>query len=75
MEEHNLGPNGGLVFCMESLLVNFDWLEEKLSELDTHYVIFDCPGQVYRTVHSIISFQTDEIIRWNYTRTIHVCKI
>ncbi len=46
MEEHNLGPNGGLVFCMESLLVNFEWLEEKLTQLDTHYIIFDCPGQV-----------------------------
>ncbi len=52
MEEHNLGPNGGLVFCMESLLVNFDWLEEKLIELDTHYIIFDCPGQVLQ-----VSFQ------------------
>jgi len=28
MEEMDLGPNGGLVFCMEYLCENFYWLEE-----------------------------------------------
>ena len=46
MEEHKLGPNGGLMYCMEVLLENIAWLEEKLQELDTNYIIFDCPGQV-----------------------------
>jgi hypothetical protein len=46
MEEHKLGPNGGLMYCMEFLLENIEWLEERLRELDTNYVIFDCPGQV-----------------------------
>ena len=46
MEEFELGPNGGLVYCMEYLLENFSWLENKLKLLDTQYVIFDCPGQV-----------------------------
>lgn len=30
MEELNLGPNGGLVYCMEYLLDNLDWLIEKI---------------------------------------------
>lgn len=30
MEECELGPNGGLMFCMEYLLENFDWLESAL---------------------------------------------
>ena len=46
MEEYQLGPNGGLIYCMEYLLANIEWLEEKLSALQSHYVIFDCPGQV-----------------------------
>ena len=30
MEEFGLGPNGGLVYCMEYLLHNIDWLKEEL---------------------------------------------
>lgn len=37
MEEHSLGPNGALLFCMETLEVNFD---------PNSYFIFDFPGQV-----------------------------
>jgi GTPase SAR1 family protein len=48
METEKLGPNGGLVFCMEALLANMDWLKRKIEELpdDVNYVIFDFPGQV-----------------------------
>ncbi|KAK7443249.1 hypothetical protein VKT23_015845 [Stygiomarasmius scandens] len=47
MEEHGLGPNGGMLYCMEYLEANFDWLEEKLKELGPEaYVLFDLPGQV-----------------------------
>ena len=28
MEELNLGPNGALVYCMEYLMENFEWLNE-----------------------------------------------
>jgi hypothetical protein len=31
MTEHELGPNGGLIFCMEYLEKNLDWLLEKLT--------------------------------------------
>ena len=29
-EELHLGPNGGLVFCMEYLTENFEWLHENM---------------------------------------------
>lgn len=45
MEEMELGPNGGLVFCMEYLYENFNWLEDELQKLyETDYILFDCPG-------------------------------
>lgn len=54
MEKHDLGPNGGLVFCMEMLRENLQWLIDEIDricyaadEADAYtYVIIDCPGQV-----------------------------
>ncbi|XP_071737194.1 GPN-loop GTPase QQT1-like [Rutidosis leptorrhynchoides] len=47
MNEHSLGPNGGLVYCMDYLEKNIDWLESKLKPLlKDHYFLFDFPGQV-----------------------------
>ncbi|XP_066372914.1 GPN-loop GTPase QQT1-like [Miscanthus floridulus] len=47
MAEHSLGPNGGLVYCMDYLEKNIEWLEEKLKPLiENHYLLFDFPGQV-----------------------------
>ena len=34
MQEHGLGPNGGMLYCMEYLEANCDWLEDQLKELD-----------------------------------------
>lgn len=38
MEEFDLGPNGGLVYCMEFLQTNIDWLVEKLNEKQSIFV-------------------------------------
>lgn len=47
MEEMELGPNGGLIFCMEYLIDNVDWLADELEQLGNEaYVLFDCPGQI-----------------------------
>ncbi|KAI0057993.1 cytoplasmic protein [Artomyces pyxidatus] len=47
MTEHGLGPNGGMLYCMEYLEANYDWLEDRLKELGKDaYVLFDLPGQV-----------------------------
>lgn len=48
MAELKYGPNGALVYCMEYLVANMDWLEEELeSYTEDDYIIFDCPGMVY----------------------------
>ncbi|THH26377.1 hypothetical protein EUX98_g7810 [Antrodiella citrinella] len=47
MSEHGLGPNGAMLYCMEYLEANYDWLEARLMELGPEsYVLFDLPGQV-----------------------------
>jgi len=46
MEEFSLGPNGGIVFCMEYLLENIDWLMQRIESLSLFYILFDMPGQV-----------------------------
>lgn len=48
MEELSLGPNGGLLYCMEYLEENLEeWLGEELAAYgDDDYLIFDCPGQI-----------------------------
>ncbi|KAK9716220.1 hypothetical protein RND81_06G219100 [Saponaria officinalis] len=48
MDELGLGPNGGLIYCMEELEDNMDdWLTDKLDDfLDDDYLVFDCPGQI-----------------------------
>lgn len=50
MDQYGLGPNGGTVFCMESLLENVSWLVEEIMKFPDHYLIFDCPGQVIITI-------------------------
>ena len=32
MTEYDLGPNGGLLFCIEFLLKNLEWLYSRLDE-------------------------------------------
>ncbi|KNB41481.1 hypothetical protein JH06_5129 [Blastocystis sp. subtype 4] len=47
-----LGPNGGLVFCIEYLRENMEWLEDELSQFDEDgYFVFDCPGQIELFTH------------------------
>lgn len=51
MDHLQLGPNGALIYCMEYLEENFDWLLDKLKALPQNYIIFDCPGQVELYTH------------------------
>ena len=52
MEELGLGPNGGLIYCMEYLLENLDWLLDQLSQFgDEEYLMLDCPGQIELYTH------------------------
>ena len=36
-------------FASRYLVQNFDWLEEKLGDVDDDYILFDCPGIKYYT--------------------------
>uniref|UniRef100_T1JFR6 GPN-loop GTPase 2 n=1 Tax=Strigamia maritima TaxID=126957 RepID=T1JFR6_STRMM len=51
MESTDLGPNGALIYCVEFLEANFEWLESRLKQLKGHYFLFDCPGQVELYTH------------------------
>ncbi|XWS21297.1 hypothetical protein CRYUN_Cryun30bG0043500 [Craigia yunnanensis] len=43
MTEHSLGPNGGLVYCMDYLAKNTDWLQSELEPLlkEEFKLVFD----------------------------------
>ena len=54
VEQHlNLGPNGSLIYCLEYLSENMQWLRMKLNNLcsSNTYLIFDCPGQIELYIH------------------------
>lgn len=66
-EELNFGPNGGLVFCMEYMAQNFDWLHEQLGDVDGDYIIFDCPGQIELYSHLPVMKQLVEALQsWDF---------
>jgi GTPase SAR1 family protein len=54
MEELQYGPNGGLMFCLEYLLDNIEWLTSDLGEYQDEFLIVDCPGQIELYTHSDI---------------------
>ena len=68
MEEHGLGPNGGMLYCMEYLDENFDWLEERLRELGPEaYVLFDLPGQVeLSTNHESVKRIVEKLVKLGF---------
>lgn len=51
MTDDKLGPNGGVLYALEELENNFEWLEKSLKELENEYILFDCPGQVELYTH------------------------
>lgn len=74
MEDEDLqfGPNGALVFCIEYLLENSDWLRDKLGEHEDDYVLFDCPGQIELYTHLTAMKQlVKQLQDWNF----NVCSV
>lgn len=51
MEQYNLGPNGALLYCMEFLEKNIDWLINQIQGDNSTNFIFDLPGQVELYCH------------------------
>eukprot|EP00584_Thalassiosira_punctigera_P023887 CAMPEP_0172554194 /NCGR_PEP_ID=MMETSP1067-20121228/53610_1 /TAXON_ID=265564 ORGANISM="Thalassiosira punctigera, Strain Tpunct2005C2" /NCGR_SAMPLE_ID=MMETSP1067 /ASSEMBLY_ACC=CAM_ASM_000444 /LENGTH=312 /DNA_ID=CAMNT_0013342519 /DNA_START=24 /DNA_END=959 /DNA_ORIENTATION=- len=68
MDELQLGPNGSLVYCMEYLLENMDWLQENLESYDDdEYLIIDCPGQIELYTHiPVMNKIIDQLRTWGY---------
>lgn len=67
MQELKYGPNGGLLYCMQYIQQNLDWLEEQIGDYDEDYLIIDCPGQIeLYTSSNCLRLIIEEIIRWNY---------
>ncbi|KAM6499374.1 Conserved hypothetical ATP binding domain containing protein [Amanita muscaria] len=76
MDMFTLGPNGGLLYCMEYLDLNFDWLEDKLKELGPDaYVLFDLPGQVeLSTNHESVKNIVNKLTKAGYRlAAVHLC--
>lgn len=67
-DELGLGPNGALVYCMEYLLENIDWLRDELDEFDDdEYLILDCPGQLELYTHVPVMRRIIDTLRmWGY---------
>ncbi|ODV61034.1 putative signal sequence-binding GTPase GPN3 ASCRUDRAFT_75774 [Ascoidea rubescens DSM 1968] len=65
MEELQLGPNGGLIYCFEFLLENLDWLDEEIGDFEEDYLIIDCPGQIELYTHIPILPRIIEHLRDN----------
>lgn len=51
MIDEHLGPNGAMLYAVEELENNIEWLEEGLATLGEDYILFDCPGQVELFTH------------------------
>jgi GTPase SAR1 family protein len=76
MEEDDLGPNGGVLYALEELENNMEWLEQGLSELGEDYVLFDCPGQVeLYTHHSSLRNIFFRLQKLGYRVRFHSCRI
>ncbi|KAK8869866.1 hypothetical protein IAR55_000434 [Kwoniella newhampshirensis] len=72
MEEYGLGPNGAMLYCVEYLEANFDWLVERLDEVlgeekGNGYVVFDTPGQVELwTNHDSLKNVVGKLVKMDY---------
>lgn len=73
MEELDLGPNGGLLYCFEFLLANLDWLDDEIGQYDEEYLIFDCPGQIELYSHFPVMPQIIRHLRDNLQFNLCAC--
>lgn len=72
MESLSLGPNGALMYCMEFLETNFDWLLKQIKGSTSNYFIFDCPGKQHSIFH--INIQINHFV-YRTSRVIHTSSV
>lgn len=71
-EQLHFGPNGGLVFCIEYLAENSDWLHDRLGDQEDDYILFDCPGQIELYTHLTAMRKLIRMLQsWNF----NVCSV
>ena len=78
MDTYGLGPNGAMLYCMEYLEANFDWLEARLNDLGRDaYVLFDIPGQVeLGTIHASLKHIVQKLSKLGFrVRVSFVCPV
>jgi GTPase SAR1 family protein len=80
MDEHSLGPNGAMLYAMEYLEANIDWLEDELRKLveeeerGSCYIIIDTPGQVELwTNHDSLKRIVAKLIKADYRVSSSSC--
>nr|ODN88563.1 cytoplasmic protein [Cryptococcus depauperatus CBS 7841] len=71
MEEYQLGPNGAMLYCIEYLEANFDWLIQRLDQVlgkeGNGYVVLDTPGQAeIWTNHNSLKNVTERLVKMDY---------
>ena len=68
MEEYGYGPNGGLVYCMEHLYSNSEWLRDEIDQAgEDEYFILDCPGQIELYSHlPVMRNLAQLLVSWGY---------
>ncbi|XP_069683334.1 GPN-loop GTPase 2 isoform X2 [Periplaneta americana] len=72
MNSLTLGPNGGLLFCMEFLEKNMDWLLQQVNNYKDCYFLFDCPGQVELYAnHNSVKNITARLLEYGF----HLCSV
>ncbi|KAA0202147.1 hypothetical protein HAZT_HAZT009804 [Hyalella azteca] len=72
MASQALGPNAALLYCMEALASNTDWLLDKLKSLAGHYLIFDFPGQAELYTHHTM---VRDLLRTLDSANIKLCSV
>lgn len=78
-EELHFGPNGGLVYCLEFLIENSDWLRDQLcggsdteGDPEDDYILFDLPGQLELYTHLDSGKKLARLLEsWNF----RVCSV
>ena len=59
---NDLGPNGGLIYCMEFIHTNISWVIAKLLENKENLILIDCPGQIELfTQHPVLNYILQDI--------------
>ncbi|MCK5772934.1 MAG: ATP/GTP-binding protein, partial [Thermoplasmata archaeon] len=46
MEDYSLGPNGAQIVAADMLALNAKKLKDDISSKESHYIIYDTPGQL-----------------------------